>query len=369
MKILIVDDEPLVGLEISEYLSLHGYRCLHCCDAEEALMHLQTDRDITLVVTDLRMPGSNGIELIEAARDLAQFGDRCLEFIVVTGYTGTEEAISALRSGACEFLEKPLRQAELLEAVKRAERTIVKRKKEQEQTDNLTQRVVADGKRIDSLLGSLDSAYAELTYCLATASEHKDPETGRHIVRIGEYAALMGDLLGWSERKVEMIRLAAPLHDVGKIGTPDSVLLKPGKLTELEMRVMGLHTVVGHKILSRSNSAVLKMAASIALHHHEKWDGSGYPEGLSGQNIPLEAMITALADVYDALRSPRPYKDGMDHATVRDILLWGDGRTEPSHFPPHLLHLFEVHHEMFNEVYQSMRDEGRNEVKNQVSSI
>jgi putative two-component system response regulator len=154
-----------------------------------------------------------------------------------------------------------------------------------------------------------------------------------------------------------MIRLAAPLHDIGKIGTPDSILLKPGKLGDVELRVMRTHSSIGHAILSQSTSPVLKMAANIALAHHERWDGSGYPNGLSAEEIPVEAAITALADVYDALRSKRPYKPALDHRTACDILLYGDGRTEAKHFSPELLQIFKENHDKFDEIYESMHDQ------------
>ena len=356
MKVLIVDDEPLVGVEISEYLTLHDYQCTHCCNCEEALNQLQSDQDISLVVTDLRMPGQNGFELIEAVRALTKYGERRIEFIVVTGHGGTEEAISALRSGACEFLSKPLKQSELLKSVRKAEVKITRHGHEVLLKKTMQKEALSDRKRIASLLGNLDTAYAELTYCLATASEHKDPETGQHIFRIGEYAAFMAQLLGWNERDTEMIRLASPLHDVGKIGTPDSVLLKPGKLTELELRVMRQHPVIGYNILSCATSPVLKMAASISLNHHERWDGTGYPNGAARHNIPMEAMITTLADVYDALRSDRPYKSAMDHQKVCEVILSGDSYTKPDHFSPQILTLFEANHESFNDIYESMRD-------------
>ncbi|MEP5322247.1 HD domain-containing phosphohydrolase [Marinobacter alexandrii] len=356
MKILVVDDEPLIGIEMSEYLSLHDYQCTHCCSCEEALKRLQNDGDINLVVTDLRMPGQNGFQLIEAARALTKYGDRLIEFIVITGHGGTEEAVTALRSGACEFLSKPLKQSELLKSVRKAQIKLTRHGHEVVLKKNMQRKAVSDRKEIQSLLGNLDTAYAELTYCLATASEHKDPETGQHIFRIGEYAAFAARLLGWAERDTEMIRLAAPLHDVGKIGTPDSVLLKPGKLTELELRVMRQHPVIGYNILSCATSPVLKMAANISLNHHERWDGSGYPNGLAGNKIPMEAMITSLADVYDALRSDRPYKAALDHRTVCEIVLSGDDHTKPVHFSPHILQLFEANHESFNDIYESMRD-------------
>lgn len=356
MKVLIVDDEPLIGQEIADYLSLHDYECLHCCDCNQALDSLQQNPDIRIVVTDLRMPGRSGFELIDAAREQAQFAKHSIEFIVITGHGGKNEAIDALRTGVCEFLPKPLKQSELLAAIKKAESEVLKRDTQQKVKKKLHLRVLKDGQRIDQLMGSLDSAYAELTYCLATASEHKDPETGKHIFRMGEYAALMGSLMGWSETEIAMIRLAAPLHDVGKIGTPDSVLLKPGKLTDFELKIMQQHPIVGYNILSCATSHVLKMAANIALNHHERWDGSGYPKGLSGHRIPMEAAITSLADVYDALRSERPYKPEIDHDTVRRIILEGDGRTEPDHWSEEIMRLFDAHHYKFNEIYESMRD-------------
>ena len=356
MKILIVDDEPLIGLEISDYLSLHDYECIQCCNCEQALESLQQNQDIRIVVTDLRMPGRSGFELIDAAREQAQFDKHSIEFIVITGHGGTAEAIDALRTGVCEFLPKPLKQSELLAAIKVAESKVSKRETQQKVKKTLRLRVLKDGQRIDQLMGSLDSAYAELTFCLATASEHKDPETGRHIFRMGEYAALMGSLMGWSETEIAMIRLAAPLHDVGKIGTPDSVLLKPGQLSDFETKIMQQHSIVGYNILSCATSPVLKMAASIALNHHERWDGSGYPKGLKGYGIPVEASITSLADVYDALRSERPYKPEIDHNTVCRIILEGDGRTDPGHWSEDIMHLFDAHHYKFNNIYESMRD-------------
>ena len=353
MKILVVDDEPLIGSETSEYLSLHGYVSDHCHSCDAAMEILSSDPDIRLVITDLRMPEKDGFTLIEATQPL----QRHIEFIVVTGHGGKDEAINAVRTGVSEFLAKPVNHFELLKAVKNAAQKIADHDHELSVKSSLQGKVFAGEKKIDRLLGNLDTSYAELTYCLATASEYKDPETGQHISRIGSYAALIAGLMGWTERKVEMIRLAAPLHDIGKIGTPDSILLKPGKLGDVELRVMRTHSSIGHAILSQSTSPVLKMAANIALAHHERWDGSGYPNGLSAEEIPVEAAITALADVYDALRSKRPYKPALDHRTTCDILLYGDGRTEAKHFSPELLQIFKENHNKFDEIYESMHDQ------------
>ena len=353
MKILIVDDEPLIGAETGEYLSLHGYSCYDCTSCDQAIEILQSDEDIRLLITDLRMPEKDGFALIEAAKSI----QRHLEFIVVTGHGGRDEAINAVRTGVAEFLSKPINELELLEAVGNAAQKISDHDKEISAKTQLREKVVARDKRINRLLGNLDTSYAELTYCLATASEHKDPETGQHISRIGSYAALIAGLLNWSDRKIEMIRLAAPLHDIGKIGTPDSVLLKPDKLGDIEIRIMRTHSTIGYEILSRSTSPVLKMAANIALAHHERWDGSGYPNGLRAEDIPIEAAITAVADVYDALRSKRPYKPALDHKTSCDILINGDGRTEARHFSPEILQIFKENHWKFDEIFGSMQDE------------
>ena len=353
MKILIVDDEPLIGAETGEYLSLHGYSCKDCLSCDEAIEMLQADEEIRLIITDLRMPGKDGFALIEAAQSI----QRHLEFIVVTGHGGRDEAINAVRSGVSEFLSKPINEFELLRAVEGAVNKISEHDRDARAKTSLRETVVARDKRINRLLGNLDTSYTEITYCLATASEHKDPETGQHISRIGSYAALIATLMNWPERKVEMIRLAAPLHDIGKIGTPDAVLLKEDKLSDIEVRVMQTHAEIGNKILSRSTSPVLRMAANIALAHHERWDGSGYPNGLCAETIPVEAAITAVADVYDALRSKRPYKPALDHQTACKILLAGDGRTDPSHFSPEILKIFEDNHSDFNEIFESMQDQ------------
>jgi len=358
MKILIVDDEPLVGSETNEYLSSYGYSCHDCTSFVEALALLQADDDIRVIITDLQMPNKNGFDLISAAQAL----NRNFQFIIITGKGGRDDAISAVRCGVSEFLTKPINHIELVNSVKAAVKKVESHDSGLRAKAEMRELVASRERRIVRLLGNLDSSYTELTFCLATAAEYKDPDTGQHISRIGNYSALIAKLLGWPDRDVEMIRLAAPLHDIGKIGTPDQILLKAGKLNDIEVSVMQTHSSIGYEILSRSTSPVLSMAANIAIAHHEKWDGSGYPNGLCSSNIPIEALITAVGDVYDALRSERPYKPPVDHHTACKILIEGDSRTKPSHFSPDVLAIFENNHNKFDQIYGAMKNNVPNEL-------
>ncbi len=183
----------------------------------------------------------------------------------------------------------------------------------------------------------LEAAPETLFECLAVAAEHKDNETGRHNRRIGLYAKVVANALGWSRERQAVIEIAATLHDIGKIGIPDNILFKPGDLTEAEKLVMQRHTTIGYTILSAARDPLLACAASIAQYHHEQWCGGGYPHGLTGRDIPVEARVTTICDVYDALRSERPYKSPLSHQDALAIILTGDGRTHTSHFDPEML--------------------------------
>lgn len=200
------------------------------------------------------------------------------------------------------------------------------------------------------------AAYTEAIGRLTVAAEYKDEDTAHHIQRISHYSRALARELGWPDAQVELIYEAAPMHDVGKIGVPDAILLKPGALSADEWDVMKTHALIGENILARSPSPLLKMAAEIAASHHERWDGSGYPHGLKNGAIPITGRIVALADVYDALRSQRPYKPPFDHARACDIILNGDGRTAPVHFDPALLDVFARNQGKFARIYNTLAD-------------
>jgi putative two-component system response regulator len=192
---------------------------------------------------------------------------------------------------------------------------------------------------------------------LTRASVYKDNETGAHIQRVSFYARIVARTLGWSEMDQELIFRAAPMHDVGKIAIPDVLIRKRGSLDSEDRRVMESHTLIGAQLLEGSNSRLLEMARDIAVTHHEHWDGSGYPRGLQGNQIPIAGRIVMLGDNYDALRSQRSYKKGFPHAKACRIILEGDGRTRPEHFDPQLLEIFRQVHLEFNEIFERFQQE------------
>lgn len=347
-KILIVDDEKQICEELSEYLSSRGYACETASGTGQALEALHGDSEPAIVLTDIKMPGRDGLDLIATAQ--AEIGQN-LEFIIITGHGDTDDAISALRLGAHDFLQKPIDLKHLNHVVQRADRLLYLRRMESLKRESLEAEVDARTAEVQTLLEDLSTAYEEGLDILALAAEYKDPETGDHIRRIGAYAALLVSQLDWSQDRQDLITLAAPLHDVGKIGTPDAVLLKTGKLDPDEMAEMQKHAEIGYRILSLSKHPVMQMAANIAWCHHEHWSGDGYPRGLAGKDIPVEARLVAFGDIYDALRSDRAYKEGFDHAQALNIMIEGDGRTMPGHFDPELMEVFRDHTDSFGEIF------------------
>jgi putative two-component system response regulator len=255
----------------------------------------------------------------------------------------------ALKNGVEEFLEKPVDRIELSVRV----RNLLRLKAYQhflEHHNALLETEVEERTR------QLTSSYREAMFTLTRAAEFKDEDTGAHIRRIGQYSAALAQALGMDATFRDEIFHASPMHDVGKIGIPDSVLLKPGGLGPSDWEVMKRHTLIGAAVLSSGASPYVIMGAQIARSHHERWDGTGYPDGLAGEKIPLAARITAVCDVYDALRSKRPYKLAMEHEQALHIMFEGDGRTQPGHFDPAVLEAFHAMAPAFAEIYASIRD-------------
>lgn len=356
MKVLIVDDDQAIREELSDFVEDLGFQVATAENGEEAIAKYFNDDEIAILLSDLMMPGINGLDMLDTIQGSPGANKRVLRVIYMTGNSDTQSVIRAMHLGAKEFLLKPV-DLDLLERyVLEAKKSVATERARLANETLLKEQVSQNEAEITSLNRSIQRAYAESLACLAAAAEYKDPETGQHITRIGEYAAVLADQIGWDEEWCEMIRLAAPLHDVGKVGMRDAVLLKQGPLDESEAVHMREHPENGYHILSGSNFPVMKMAARIAWCHHERWDGSGYPRGLKGSQIPVEASITTLVDVYDALRSARPYKAALSHDEAVKIIVEGDGRTLPEHFRPDVLDAFQKSASKLAEVFDRLAD-------------
>jgi putative two-component system response regulator len=202
----------------------------------------------------------------------------------------------------------------------------------------------------------LKTSYLDTIYRLTTVAEYKDEASASHIKRVGLCCAHIAKQLGWSDEKVETIKYSSPMHDIGKIAIPSDILLKPGALTREELALVKTHTTIGGKILHGSKSEFLKMAEQIAITHHERWDGTGYPAGIRGEEIPFEGRITAFADQYDALRSIRPYKPPYDYIMAYRIMVEGNERIRPDHFDPQLIQIFKDTSKAFEKIYEHYKD-------------
>ena len=292
---------------------------------------------VGVVLMDLDLPGLTGLEVVER---LSETTRSRVEIVIITGHADMDRVLRALHLGARELLRKPFGLKDFRNAATVAFRTLLERFVATERLQAANRDRKSKLNVIKGLSETVDNMRLNALEALTVAAEYRDNETGAHIRRIARYIDILGEELGWSKRIRQRVALASRLHDVGKIGISDEILHKPGKLTATEFEAMKAHTILGHKILSQSASETNKIAARIALSHHEHWDGSGYPNSLEGDVIPLEARMSALGDVYDALRSPRTYKPAFDHATAVGIMCEGDERTDPAHFDPGMLTIF-----------------------------
>jgi putative two-component system response regulator len=308
-RILLIDDEPANLEFLSHVLAPEGYGELTALsDSVEAVDRFQ-ELDPDVVITDLRMPNLDGFEVM--ARIQQQLPAGCyLPILVATADPAPETRRRALSAGARDFLTKPLSPAEVRLRV----RNLLETRFLHEQLRDYTGMLES---RVSERTRELEEARTEILARLALAAEFRDDQTGQHTVRVGRLSARMAQVLGLSSDMCELIGRAAPLHDVGKIGIPDAILLKPGRLDADEFGIMQRHTAIGANILSGSLHPLLQLAEEIALSHHEHWDGRGYPHGLEREAIPLSGRIVAVADVFDSLTHERPYKAAW---TVRDTL-------------------------------------------------
>jgi putative two-component system response regulator len=341
--VLIVDDQELNRSLFESYLQEDGYTTRSVASGKAALQAVEAELP-DLVLLDLVMPGIGGMEVIQHLK--SQERSRGVPIVVVTGYSNTESRIQAFQAGAEDFLSKPVERSELRARV----RNLLHMK---EYHDLVVQHNRSLESEVQERTAQLLSQYRETVYLMTSAAEYRDEDTGAHVRRISMLSAELARRCGADERYVDTIFYASPMHDIGKIGIPDRILLKPSPLDLEEWEVMKNHTLLGWNILKRGTTPYVKMGAEISLTHHERWDGSGYPRGLAGDQIPLCGRILMMCDQYDALRSSRPYKPAYTHERVMRILTEGDERTRPEHFPPDLLNAFVRAHKVFEALYAS----------------
>ncbi len=330
VKILLVEDNEVERRLLRELLAEAGYEVIEAENGAEAFELCEQDSEIRIVITDIKMPVMDGYSLIKAIRK------KQLQYkyiLVVSGLTDKSDVIKALNLGANDYLTKPVYLEELKLRIQRARQLL----------------------RLES--------QDELIFSMARLSDYRSHETGMHLERTREYVLMLGRHLaehypetGLTNQLAAEIAMVCPLHDIGKVGIPDAILGKPGPLTEEEFENMKEHSEIGGNLLSdiyiKTGSQTMRLAFEIAMYHHERWDGNGYPAGLSGDGIPIAARIMALADVYDALTSDRVYKKAFSHQRAREIILEGKSK----HFDPRLVETFLALEDAFIRLREKLAD-------------
>lgn len=361
--ILIVDDNRMNRELCRSLCAAIGYRTLEAVNGQDAVEKaLAASPD--LILMDLIMPVMGGFEATETLKKESR--TRNIPVIIVTALDSREDRIKGIEAGANDFLTKPIDSVELPLRIRNnlevkeyqdflRDHNVILERQVTERTRELNDSLQA----LKETHGKVRAGYIEAIYRLGLTAEHKDEETGTHIKRTSYYTRELAAHLGNGKEFEETIFHASPMHDIGKVGIPDSILFKAGRLDAGEWDVMKTHTSIGASILKGSESAFLKMAEEIALSHHERWDGGGYPDGLKGERIPLAGRIMNIADQYDALRSERPYKPGLDHERAVEIITVGDGRTMPGHFDPGVLEAFRKVAGRFQDIFEEYRDTTR----------
>lgn len=338
--ILVVDDEAAVRRVLAKMLRAEGFEVIEAENGRRALTVLSSVV-VDTVLLDVMMPEMSGLELCRRIRE----NDATVHtpVVFVTAAIDREFRREARAAGADDFLSKPFDEIELLARVQNSVRVKLYYESLARERNDLRDQMAQRAHELESATNQLERVRVELQVArsetilrLARAAEFRDDETAAHLQRMSHYCHLIARKKGLDEYTCEMLRVASPMHDVGKIGIPDNILLKPGRLTPDEYQIMKQHAEIGYQILSGSDSPLVKLAANIAHTHHEKWDGSGYPQGLQGEQIPIEGRIAAVADVFDALTSERPYKKAWSNEDAVDLLSKGRG----AHFDPELVDLF-----------------------------
>jgi len=326
-KILIVDDNPPNMLLLEQILRQNGYSNIYSTADPQTVVSLHQENNFDLILLDYCMPGMNGSQVIEALNK--EIKDDYLPVLMLTALMDEETRVEALTAGAKDFLTKPFRNWEVLLRIHNMLETQIFYKRQRIRANEME-------RRVRQRTRDLHDTRLAIIHRLGRAGEYRDNETGMHVIRMSKSSQRLALAAGLPESRAEMILQASPMHDVGKIGIPDAILLKPGRLDPDEFEIMKTHAKIGADIIGDFDSDLMKIAREIALTHHEKWDGSGYPNNLEGEGIPIEGRICAICDVFDALTSQRPYKDAWPIEKAVDLINENSG----SYFDPELVHLF-----------------------------
>jgi putative two-component system response regulator len=319
IDVLIVDDDPSVRKVLYQFLIRADFQCITAECGKDALA-IMSKKKVAVVIADIHMPGINGIDMVRIIKNKYDS-----DVIIMTGYLSDFTYERMIEAGASDFVTKPISSKEI---VLRVNRILRERKL-------LSDRTKAHEK-LQAAHDALHESYLDTIHRLVLAAEYKDEETGNHIVRMSKYCALIAEKLGLPDDQVQNILSATPMHDIGKVGIPDKIIMKPGKLTPREFEIIKTHTIIGSKILEGSKPEILQIGQEIAISHHEKWDGTGYPYGIAGTQIPFVGRIVALADTFDALTSRRPYKSPYDIEIAVKIILKDRERS----FDPEIVDVF-----------------------------